>query len=148
MYERPYIKEIQARIEEPRKFIQVILGPRQVGKTTMVNQLLQKLSLPYVYESADAVSATNSAWLTQVWETARLRMKAANVPEYLLVVDEIQKIENWSEIVKQQWDKDTREKYQYQSNFTGIFPIIDSERTHRVIGRTFRNVLSRSLVFC
>ena len=46
MYERPYIKEIQARIEEPRKFIQVILGPRQVGKTTMVNQLLQKLSLP------------------------------------------------------------------------------------------------------
>lgn len=109
MYERPYIKEIQARIEEPRKFIQVILGPRQVGKTTMVNQLLQKLSLSYVYESADAVSATNSAWLTQVWETARLRMKAANVPEYLLVVDEIQKIENWSEIVKQQWDKDTRE---------------------------------------
>ena len=91
MYERPYIKEIQARIEEPRKFIQVILGPRQVGKTTMVNQLLQKLSLPYVYESADAVSATNSAWLTQVWETARLRMKAANVPEYLLVVDEISK---------------------------------------------------------
>ena len=109
MYERPYIKEIQVRIEEPRKFIQVILGPRQVGKTTMVNQLLQKLSLPYVYESADAVSATNSVWLTQVWETARLRMKAANVPEYLLVVDEIQKIENWSEIVKQQWDKDTRE---------------------------------------
>ena len=109
MYERPYIKEIQVRIEEPRKFIQVILGPRQVGKTTMVNQLLQKLSLPYVYESADAVSATNSVWLTQVWETARFRMKAANVPEYLLVVDEIQKIENWSEIVKQQWDKDTRE---------------------------------------
>ena len=87
MYERPYIKEIQTRIEEPRKFIQVILGPRQVGKTTMVNQLLQKLSLPHVYESADAVSATNSAWLTQVWETARLRMKAANVSEYLLVED-------------------------------------------------------------
>ena len=80
-------KEIQARIEEPRKFIQVILEPRQVGKTTMVNQLLQKLSLPYVYESADAVSATNSAWLTQVWETARFRMKAANVSEYLLVED-------------------------------------------------------------
>ena len=87
MYERPYIKEIQVRIEEPRKFIQVILGPRQVGKTTMVNQLLQKLSLPYVYESADAVSATNSVWLTQVWETARFRMKAANVSEYLLVED-------------------------------------------------------------
>jgi len=109
MYERPYLKQVKLRVEEPRKFIQVILGPRQVGKTTMVTQLLSQLSIPYVYESADAIAATNSAWLMQVWETARLRMKASGASEYLLVVDEIQKIENWSEIVKQQWDKDTRE---------------------------------------
>ena len=109
MYERPYLKKVKARIEEPRKFIQVILGPRQVGKTTMVNQLLSQLSISYVYESADAIAATNSTWLMQVWETARLRMKASGASEYLLVVDEIQKIDNWSEVVKQQWDKDTRE---------------------------------------
>lgn len=110
MYERSYLKLIKARMEEPRKFIQVILGPRQVGKTTMVNQLLSQLSISYTNESADAISATNSAWLMQVWETARLRMKASEVSEYLLVIDEIQKIDNWSEVVKQQWDKDTREK--------------------------------------
>lgn len=110
MFERPYLKSVKVRIEEPRKFIQVILGPRQVGKTTMVNQLLSQLSIPNVYESADAISATNSAWLMQVWETARLRMKASGAVEYLLVIDEIQKIDNWSEVVKQQWDKDTREK--------------------------------------
>ncbi len=109
MYERPYLKQVKSRIEEPRKFIQVILGPRQVGKTTMVNQLLSQLSIPHVYESADAIAATNSAWLTQGWETARLKMKASGEPEYLLVIDEIQKIDNWSEVVKQQWDKDTRE---------------------------------------
>ncbi|MDR1557635.1 MAG: ATP-binding protein [Tannerellaceae bacterium] len=109
MYERSYLKQIKSRIEEPRKFIQVILGPRQVGKTTMVNQLLSQLSIPYVNESADAISATNSAWLMQAWETARLRMKASGALEYLLVIDEIQKIDNWSEVVKQQWDKDTRE---------------------------------------
>lgn len=109
MYERPYLKQVKSRIKESRKFIQVILGPRQVGKTTMVTQLLSQLSIPYVYESADAIAATNSAWLMQVWETARLRMKASGASEYLLVVDEIQKIDNWSEIVKQQWDKDTRE---------------------------------------
>jgi predicted AAA+ superfamily ATPase len=97
-------------MEEPRKFIQVILGPRQVGKTTMVNQLLSQLSIPYINESADAISATNPAWLMQAWETARLRMKASGASEYLLVIDEIQKIDNWSEVVKQQWDKDTREK--------------------------------------
>src|SRR5690606_10495250 len=75
----------------------------------MVTQLLSQLSILYVYESADAIAATNSALLMQVWETARLRMKASGASEYLLVVDEIQKIDNWSEIVKQQWDKDTRE---------------------------------------
>lgn len=110
MYERPYLKLVKSRIEESRKFIQIILGPRQVGKTTMVNQLLLQLSIPNIYESADAISATNSAWLIQVWETARLRMKASSAEEYLLVIDEIQKIDNWSEVVKQQWDKDTREK--------------------------------------
>ncbi|MEG1470190.1 MAG: ATP-binding protein [Anaerovoracaceae bacterium] len=110
MFERSYLKSVKVRIEEPRKFIQVILGPRQVGKTTMVNQLLSQLSIPNIYESADAISATNSAWLMQVWETARLRMKASGAVEYLLVIDEIQKIDNWSEVVKQQWDKDTREK--------------------------------------
>lgn len=109
MYERFYLKQVKSRIEEPRKFIQVILGPRQVGKTTMVNQLLPQLSISYVSESADAISATNSAWLMQAWETARLKMKASGASEYLLVIDEIQKIDNWSEIVKQQWDKDTRE---------------------------------------
>lgn len=109
MYERSYLKQVKSRILEPRKFIQVILGPRQVGKTTMVNQLLSQLSISYVSESADAISATNSAWLMQVWETARLKMKASGANEYLLVIDEIQKIDNWSEVVKQQWDRDTRE---------------------------------------
>jgi len=109
MFERPSLKLVKARIEEPRKFIQVVLGPRQVGKTTMITQLLAKLSVPDLYESADAISATNSVWLMQVWESARLRMKASGATEFLLVIDEIQKIENWSEVVKQQWDKDTRE---------------------------------------
>ncbi len=109
MFERPYLKLIKPRIEEPRKFIQVILGPRQVGKTTMITQLLSQLSIPNIYESADAISATNSVWLMQVWESARLRLKASGASEFLIVIDEIQKIDNWSEIVKQQWDKDTRE---------------------------------------
>ncbi|MFA7584409.1 MAG: AAA family ATPase, partial [Proteiniphilum sp.] len=110
MFYRSYLETVKKRIEEPRKFIQVILGPRQVGKTTMITQLLHQLTISNLYESADAISATNSAWLMQVWESARLRMKASEATEFLLVIDEIQKIDNWSEIVKQQWDKDTREK--------------------------------------
>jgi hypothetical protein len=109
MFERPYLQFVKVRIKEPRKFIQVIFGPRQVGKTTMVTQLLSQLSIASLYESADAVYATNSAWLIQVWESARLQMKTSGAREFLLVIDEIQKINNWNEIVKQQWDRDTRE---------------------------------------
>ena len=109
MFERVYIEKLKARLEEPRKFIQVVNGPRQVGKTTMITQLLQKFTLPYVFESADSVMNTDNLWVLQTWESAQLRMKASGVKEYLLVIDEIQKIENWSEQVKQQWDKDTRE---------------------------------------
>jgi len=109
MFYRSYLETVKGRILESRKFIQVIQGPRQVGKTTMINQVLAQLDIPNIYESADAVSAANAAWLMQVWESARLRMKASGTKEFLLVIDEIQKIDNWSEIVKQQWDKDTRE---------------------------------------
>jgi len=107
MIERPHLQVVKARIAEHRKFIQVVVGPRQVGKTTMINQLLSKIDIPYLFEAADAVTAGNTTWLSQIWESARMKMKLSGSTTYLLVIDEVQKIENWSEIVKQQWDKDT-----------------------------------------
>jgi len=107
MIERSYLQTVMSRICEERKFIQVIVGPRQIGKTTMVGQLLSKIDIPYLSESADAIIVSNSTWLSQIWESARVRMKLSGSPSFLLVVDEVQKIENWSEVVKQQWDRDT-----------------------------------------
>jgi len=99
---------LKSRILEPRKFIQVILGPRQVGKTTMVLSLLKEVNIPNQFASADNVSSTNENWIGQLWETVRMRMKQQEVPEMLLVIDEIQKIPNWSEVIKQLWDEDSR----------------------------------------
>ena len=110
MIKRSNIEQFTSRINEQRSFIQVLVGPRQVGKTTLILQLLEETTLPNMFESADAVLNSNSEWILQIWETARLRMKASQVSEFLLVIDEVQKIDNWSEIVKQQWDRDTREK--------------------------------------
>lgn len=106
---RAYLEKLKSRILEKRSFIQVVVGPRQVGKTTMVLQLLEETNIANMFESADAISNSNSQWILQIWETARLRMKMAEAPEFLLVIDEVQKVDNWSEIVKQQWDRDTRE---------------------------------------
>ncbi|GHT12815.1 ATPase AAA [Bacteroidia bacterium] len=109
MIERTELQRITSRIEEPRRFIQVLAGPRQVGKTTLVLQALDKVAIPHKYESADAVSAGNAMWISRVWDEARIMMKAAEQNEFLLVIDEVQKIANWSETVKKEWDADTRE---------------------------------------
>ena len=93
---------------EPRKFIQVLAGPRQVGKSTLVNQVLAQVSIPHHIEVADAVDPKDSDWIRRVWESARTTMILRKLEEYLLVIDEVQKIENWSEMVKREWDADSR----------------------------------------
>lgn len=107
MYERNGIKKIIDRLCEPRKFIQVVMGPRQVGKTTGVKQALKKCGKPYLFFTADAVPASNYSWISECWSVARQRLKSENLSEIILVIDEIQKISNWSEIVKKEWDMDS-----------------------------------------
>jgi Predicted ATPase (AAA+ superfamily) len=107
MYRRVQFKELESRIKEARDKIQVISGPRQVGKSTLVKQVLQEIDMPYMMVSADNVDHDNSGWISEMWSTARARMKASGVSEYLLVIDEVHKVDNWSEAVKKEWDEDT-----------------------------------------
>lgn len=107
MYKRIQFDELLARLAEPRKTIQVISGPRQVGKSTMVKQVLQETAIPNMSVSADGLPKDSTMWIGEVWETARMRMRIGRHSEYLLVIDEIHKIDNWSEEVKRQWDADT-----------------------------------------
>ena len=107
MYKRSHFFELKARIEEPRDKIQVLSGPRQVGKSTLVKQVLQEIDLPYMFVSADNVAPGNTGWIGEMWSTARARMKASGVSEFLLVIDEVHKVDNWSEAVKKEWDEDT-----------------------------------------
>lgn len=106
-YERTQLAILESRIKEGRSFIQVVMGPRQVGKTTMISQLIKKIKIPYLFESADAIPAAQSNWISQIWNTVRTLKMAKEAPEYLLIIDEIQKIDNWSEVVKKEWDNDT-----------------------------------------
>jgi hypothetical protein len=110
MFQRPYFQELTERLKEPRKFIQVLMGPRQVGKSTLTEQVLQNLKLPFLLVSADAVPNTGDVWLEQQWEAARLQHQNSGSSDFILAIDEIQKIGNWSEIVKKLWDEDTRKK--------------------------------------
>lgn len=107
MYERSVSQHLKVRLTEPRNFIQVITGPRQVGKTTMVGQLVKKLKYASLVVSADNTLAAGNIWLSATWNEARLRMSNSGANEFLLVVDEIQKVENWSEVLKKEWDEDS-----------------------------------------
>ena len=107
MYKRGVYQTIINRINEPRRFVQVVMGPRQVGKSTVVKQVLQELNLPYRFYSADNVPAINSAWVSNCWAAVRSLKESKELDCILLVIDEIQKIVNWSEVVKKEWDDDT-----------------------------------------
>ncbi|MCF6342107.1 MAG: ATP-binding protein [Bacteroidales bacterium] len=107
MYKRPQYQILRKRIKERRKFIQVLLGPRQVGKTTLIKQVLQEIETPSHYANADAVSAPGGIWIEQQWEIVRTIKKQKGAAEIILVIDEIQKIPEWSEFVKAQWDRDS-----------------------------------------
>lgn len=110
MFVRAEYQEVKDRLEEPRMFIQVISGPRQVGKSTLVEQILDKITLPYNSYSADAELNVNQSWISNIWDAARNEMDYRRESERILVIDEIHKIANWSEVVKKEWDRDTREK--------------------------------------
>lgn len=107
MYKRAEFQKIKNILEERRRFIQVVIGPRQVGKSTVVKQVLGDIATPYQYFSADNVPASNTGWVSNCWAAVRSLMNARGHATMILVIDEIQKIRNWSEVVKKEWDDDT-----------------------------------------
>ena len=108
MYKRPQFNELKSRLSETRDKIQTISGPRQVGKSTMIKQVLQETDIPYLSVTADNVPTTDNFWISEMWSSARARMKASKASEFLLVIDEVHKLDNWSEAIKKEWDEDTR----------------------------------------
>jgi len=111
VYQRKEKAIIQKRLqEEPRGFIQVIYGPRQVGKTTLVRQVIKDMNASNTFVAADAIPAGDRIWIAQQWENARLIQNQNPEISHLLIIDEVQKIDNWSEQVKAEWDRDTAEE--------------------------------------
>ena len=108
MQRREIFNKIKQLVNEPRKFIQVLLGPRQVGKTTLVLQLIEQLNKPSHFISADLATLQDNAWLQQQWELARSKIVVGSGA--LLIIDEVQKIPGWPDMLKSLWDTDTRNR--------------------------------------
>ncbi len=137
MYKRPAYNILLARLQEPRKFIQVLSGPRQVGKTTLVRQVMDAVEMTAHYASADEPTLRDRTWIEQQWDLARLRAKEApEQGEALLVLDEIQKIPGWSEVIKGMWDEDKRLHVPLKVVLLGSAPLlIQSGLSETLAGR-------------
>lgn len=106
MFRKPEYSVLMNRLREPSRRIQVVSGPRQVGKTTMVLQVLDTLESErkaIIYASADLPAPGGSTWIEERWQAARI---LAEETDAVLALDEVQKISNWSETVKLLWDEE------------------------------------------
>jgi len=137
MFKRKYFNDIQRRLAEARKFIQVLAGPRQSGKTTLIQQVMNGIKIPSYYVTTDAVDASSSVWIEQQWEIARMKLKReAMSKDFLFVVDEIQKIPNWTETIKRLWDEDTINNIPLKLVLLGSSPLlIQKGMTETLAGR-------------
>ncbi|MCX7238814.1 MAG: AAA family ATPase [Burkholderiales bacterium] len=141
--ERPALAAFAARLQEPRRFLQAVAGPRQVGKTTLVRQALALVSskqqgaalqIAQHSVSADNPGLVGSSWLSAQWEVARAL--AAQAGACILVLDEVQKLPHWTEEVKRLWDEDTRTGRDVRVVVLGSAPLlISSGLTESMAGR-------------
>jgi hypothetical protein len=120
-YRRPHGRLLARRLAEPRRFIQVVAGARQVGKTTLVQQVVEAARLPVVFASADEPTLRGPEWVAQQWEAARLALGRRGA---VLVLDEVQKATGWAEAVKRMWDEDTRAKRPLKVVLLGSAPLL------------------------
>ena len=113
------------RLKEPRRFIQILSGARQVGKTTLVRQVAEGSGMPCHFASADKPTLQDNAeWIAMQWEKARMLTGKSNRKTALLVLDEVQKVPHWSETIKAYWDEDTRKKNRVKVVLLGSAPLL------------------------
>jgi len=123
-YQREFAATLASRLGEPRRFLQVVAGSRQVGKTTLVQQVLADFDRPSVIVSADEPTLRDEAWVATHWERARVVAKDAGKLGAVLALDEVQKIPEWPETVKRLWDEDTRTRLPLRVILLGSAPLL------------------------
>jgi len=123
-FSRPQAAVLARRLREPRRFLMAVVGPRQVGKTTLVQQVTEASGLATRFASADEPTLRGASWIEQQWEAARLTAEDAGRGGAVLILDEIQKLTGWSESVKRLWDEDTRSRRRLKVILLGSAPLL------------------------
>ena len=161
-FQRTQTYVLRQRLSEPVRWLNIVAGPRRVGKTTLVRAVLAELAAGRsLYVSAEqtgnggsltisdnpsfradqyatyAGTAThaNAAWLIRQWQEAR-RMADRSAHPFVLAIDEVQKIPRWSETVKGLWDEDRANGLEMHVVLLGSSPLlVQHGLTESLMGR-------------
>lgn len=138
-FERPLVNVLLRALAKRSAVFQVIIGPRQVGKTTIARQVLNKLRYPSVYASADAPLPPGPEWIETQWRLAEVELKKSKKP-IILVLDEIQKVRGWGEALKRLWDNARQVGQDIRLVVLGSSALLMTEGlTESLAGRFFLN---------
>ncbi|HMK59871.1 MAG TPA: ATP-binding protein [Dissulfurispiraceae bacterium] len=136
-YERPLLKSLLSALKKQLPVFQVLVGPRQVGKTTLARQALAKLPFPSFYASADNPLPPGPEWIATQWRLAEFEAEKSGKP-VVLVLDEIQKVRGWSESLKIAWDNAQNERTDIRLLVLGSSALLLQEGlTESLAGRFF-----------
>ncbi len=99
----------------------MLIGPRQVGKTTLALHVFENFKGPKLFLSADDPHLHGAFDLNEKWNRFQ---KEVTDKQGLLIIDEIHKYPNWSEVVKARWDQNVREKHKLKVVLLGSAPLL------------------------
>lgn len=96
------LRTLRKRLREPAPArAQILSGPRQVGKTTLLGEIAAEWAGQAIYAPADAPETSLSGWWENLWSKAeRLTVRRMGV----LLIDEIQGLPDWSRLLKSKLD--------------------------------------------
>ncbi len=139
MFRRAAFNTLKARLQEPRRFIQVVSGPRQVGKTTLVQQVTENPKCVQHSASADVPTLESPGWIDSQWQVARLLCRNAK-DSGILILDEVQKVSEWSTVVKRLWDEDTAKRLPLHVVLLGSSPLLMQQGLSESLAGRFETI--------
>lgn len=126
----PFTEKLNTALVQKNGLLQVIIGPRQVGKTTTILKYLEENHIEqFHFYSADEIFNASANWILGIWSKARNEKK-------MLVIDEIQKCENWAAVIKKLWDEDKKNNKKFPCILLGSSSLeIQKGLTESLTGR-------------
>lgn len=128
---RQIVDNLQDTLDSKPQFIQIVYGPRQVGKTTAVRQLERNCKIPCVYSAADTLGVPDLGWIQTKWMEARALLGEAA----LLILDEVQLVDDWQRVVKGLWDYDRQHNLNVHVIITGSSALLLKKGSESLAGR-------------